>query len=123
MGVKRAAPPRQAGQGVVRSVAAARAAIALVLATTACGNVIVGTANGKAQTVPLRFHGTPPDATVTIDDQRIGSLALLATRGVRVLPGRHRITVEAAGYLPFDVALDAKDAPVPVEVNLVAVPD
>jgi hypothetical protein len=83
--------------------------------------VIVG--SPKAQTVPVRIHGTPPDATVTIDDQRVGPLSLVAARGMRVLPGRHRITVEAAGYLPFDVAIEAKDEIVPVEVKLVPVPD
>ncbi len=60
---------------------------------------------------------------MTIDDQRVGSLALVAARGIRVLPGRHRISVEAAGYLPFDVAIEAKDAVVPVDVALVPVPD
>ena len=100
-----------------------RVALALVFAAGigGCGNVIVGTP--KAQTVPLRVRGAPPDATVTIDDQRVGSLALVAARGIRVLPGRHRITVEAAGYLPLDVALEANDEVVPVEVNLVPVPE
>ncbi|MGO8992414.1 MAG: PEGA domain-containing protein [Polyangiaceae bacterium] len=96
-------------------------ALLLMLAATECGNVIVGTPS--AQTVPLRIHGSPPDATVTIDDQRVGSLSLVAARGIRVLPGRHRISVEEAGYLPFDVAVEAKDAVVPVEVKLVPVPD
>ena len=95
--------------------------IALVAGSAACGNVIV--ASPGPQTVPLRIHGTPPDATVTIDDQRVGTLSLVAARGIRVLPGRHRITVEAAGYLPFDVAVEAKDAVVAVEVTLVRVPD
>ncbi len=90
-------------------------------ALVGCANVVVGTPH--AQTVPLRIRGTPADATVTIDDQRIGSLALVAARGILVFPGHHRITVEAAGYLPFDVAVDAKDEVIPVDVTLVAVPD
>ena len=73
--------------------------------------------------MPLRIRGTPPDATVTIDDQRVGSLSLVTARGIRVLPGRHRISVEAAGYLPFDLAVEAKDAVVVVEVKLLPVPD
>jgi hypothetical protein len=93
----------------------------LALAAAGCGNVIVGSA--RAQTVALRFRGTPTTATVTIDDQRVGSLALVAARGIRVLPGRHRISVEAAGYLPFDAAIDANAEVVPVEVTLVPVPD
>jgi hypothetical protein len=95
---------------------------ALVAASAACGNVIIASPGGS-QTVPLRFHGTPPDATVTIDDQRVGSLSLVTARGIRVLRGRHRISVEAAGYLPFDVAVEAKDAIVAVDVKLVPVPD
>jgi hypothetical protein len=94
-----------------------------VVASGGCGNVIVGSANGKAQTVPVRFRGTPSDATVMVDDQRIGSVALVSARGIRVLPGRHRITVEAPGYLPLDVAVEAKDAPVAVDVSLVPIPD
>jgi hypothetical protein len=95
--------------------------IAVILGSTACGNVIV--ASPGAQTVPLRIQGTPSDATVTIDDQRVGSLSLVAARGIRVLPGRHRISVEAAGYLPFDLAVEAKDAVVVVAVKLQPVPD
>ena len=34
-----------------------------------------------------------------------------------------RISVEAAGYLPFDVAVEAKDTALAVEVKLVPVPD
>jgi hypothetical protein len=86
-----------------------------------CANVIVGAPTSA--TVPVRVRGTPPEATVTIDDQRVGSLALVQARGMRVLPGRHRITVEEQGYLPFDTAVDAKDAPVVVDVKLVPTPD
>jgi hypothetical protein len=100
-----------------------RAALGLsALALVACSNVIIGT-EGRPQTVPLRLHGTPPDATVTIDDQRVGSLALVAARGMRVAPGKHRVTVEAVGFLPFDAAIEAQDAVVSLDVNLVRVPD
>jgi hypothetical protein len=97
-------------------------ALALVVVTAGCSNVIVGTA-GRPQTVPVRLQGSPPDATVTIDDQRVGPLALIAARGIRIAPGRHWLTVEAAGYLPFDTAIDAKDEVVAVDVKLVPVPD
>ena len=105
----------------MRSLQNLARALGIAVVSTACGNVIV--ASPGAQTVPLRIRGTPPDATVTIDDQRVGSLSLVAARGIRVLPGRHRISVEAAGYLPFDVAVEAKDAVVVVEVKLAPVPD
>ena len=96
-------------------------ALAVVMGEAACANVIVG--SPKAQTVPLRISGAPPDATVTIDDQRVGSLSLVAARGIRVLPGRHRITVEAAGYLPFDIAVEAKSEIIPVAVTLLPIPE
>ena len=96
--------------------------LALSLAASACGNVIVG-AQGAPRTVPIRIAGSPPDATVTIDDQRVGSLALVQARGMRVAPGRHRVTIESAGYLPYDAVIDAKDERVLVDVKLVPIPD
>jgi hypothetical protein len=98
---------------------------ALALCVSACGNVIIGTP-GAQPTVPLRMGGTPAEATVTIDDQRVGSLALVAARGMRVLPGRHRITVESAGYLPWDQVVEAKgeqNEVVKLDVRLVPVPE
>ncbi|MSP26320.1 MAG: hypothetical protein EXR75_14425, partial [Myxococcales bacterium] len=41
----------------------------------------------------LRLRGTPPDAIVTVDDVYIGKLARLASTGVRVPEGEHRVTV------------------------------
>ncbi len=86
-----------------------------------CTNVIIGTPT--VRTVPLRFYGSPADAAVIIDDQRVGSLALVSARGVRVYAGRHRISVEAPGFLPFDEIVEAKDAVVAVQVTLVPIPD
>jgi PEGA domain len=87
----------------------------------ACENVIVGTPG--ARTVPLRFSGTPADATVTIDDQRAGSMQLVSMRGVRVLPGKHHVSVEAQGYVPYDAVIVAKDDVVRIDARLVPVPD
>ena len=97
------------------------ASLALSLGAAACANVIVG--SPTSQTVPLRLRGSPPDATVTVDDQRVGPLAVVQARGMRVLLGRHRVSVEAAGYLPFDAVVEAKDAIVALEVKLVAIPE
>jgi hypothetical protein len=121
--VRRLGGSRSIRRETCPSALAALAALVAAVAAggTGCGNVIVGSA--RAQTVALRFRGTPSNATVTIDDQRVGSLALVVARGIRVLPGRHRISVEAAGYLPFDVAIDANAEVVPLEVTLVPVPD
>jgi hypothetical protein len=94
----------------------------LALALVACSNVIVGTA-GRPQSVPVRLHGTPGEATVTLDDQRVGPLAVVAARGMRVPPGHHRMTIEAAGYLPFDTTFEAEDAVVNLQVALVPIPE
>jgi hypothetical protein len=92
---------------------------ALLLSGCAAGPA----ASPSAPTVPLRVSGTPGEATVTVDDQRVGSLALVQSRGMRIPPGRHRVSVEAPGYLPFDAAFDAKDEIVALEVKLVPVPE
>jgi PEGA domain len=104
--------------GTERLGAARFVALGVLVASAACAPA----AAPSADTVPLRIVGTPADATVTIDDQRVGSLALVAARGIRVLPGRHRITVEAMGYLPFDLAIEARNRVVTVPVSLVPVP-
>jgi hypothetical protein len=101
-----------------------RAGLALVLALAACGG---GGAEPPARTVSLQMRGTPPDATVTIDDRIVGSLALVSARGVALPPGQHRISVEARGYLPFDKIVvapaEGPAKPIPVDVALVPVPD
>jgi len=57
---------------------------------------------GHPRTVSLRMTGTPPEAQVTIDDEVVGSLAVVAARGVALPRGAHRVTVEAPGYFPWD---------------------
>jgi hypothetical protein len=98
----------------VRSLAPA--AMALLLA--ACG------AAGQA-TTSLRVKGTPPDASVTIDDQYVGAFAYVARRGVALPPGKHRITVEKSGYFPWDKVVEAREgaSPIVLEVVLVKIPD
>jgi hypothetical protein len=101
----------------------AKAALAAALASASSACAGMAASSPGSDTVPLRIQGTPLEATVTIDDQRVGPLSLVAARGIRVLPGRHRLTVEAAGYLPFDTVFEAKDEVVPLAVHLVPVPD
>ena len=95
-----------------------RAAI-LSLLIAACGPP------GAARTVSMRMLGSPPNASVTVDDQFVGTLEVVATRGVALPPGTHHVTVEAAGFLPWDKVVEARegDAPVKLEVRLVPVPD
>jgi hypothetical protein len=77
----------------------------------------------SAETVSLRLRGNVADASVTIDDQYVGALAFVAKRGVALPPGEHRITVERAGFFPWDRLVDAKRAPLVLEVKLERVPD
>jgi hypothetical protein len=79
----------------------------------------------STQTVSLRLTGNVPDAVVTIDDQHLGSVKYVGRRGVALPPGTHRITVEKAGYFPFDKLVEAKagDEAVDVKVVLEPIPD
>ncbi len=100
------------------------AVLPLLVLLTACGG---GGAEPPARTISLRLKGTPPDATVTIDDRIVGSLGLVSAHGVALPPGQHRISVEARGYLPFDKIVvapaDGAAQPIPIDVALVPVPD
>lgn len=77
------------------------------------------------KTVSFRMAGTPPDARVTIDDIPMGSLALIASHGVALPPGQHRVTVEKVGFFPSDRLIEAKEGsgPIKVEVALVPIPE
>ena len=80
------------------------------------------------KTTSLRMFpsaGAPPAARVTIDDEPVGSLRLITERGVALPPGKHRITIEAEGYLPWDREVDAGKGGglVKVDVALVKIPD
>ncbi|HSQ68280.1 MAG TPA: PEGA domain-containing protein [Polyangiaceae bacterium] len=94
-------------------------AAALLLAA-ACGG-----ANAAPRTVSLRMAGTPADARVTVDDQIVGTLDVVAARGVALPPGKHRVSVEAPGYFPYDTVVEAKEGEkfVKIEAKLVPVPD
>ena len=67
----------------------------------------------------------PPYARVTIDDQPVGALITVVKRGVALPPGKHRITIEADGFLPWDRDVDAGEGGgvVDVDVKLVKQPD
>ncbi len=92
----------------------------LLLCVSACGGAA---AEVPGKTVSFRLRGSPPEATVTVDDQIVGSLRIVMARGVALPPGPHRVSVESAGYLPWDKIVVATDRPVAVIVDLVPVPD
>lgn len=93
--------------------------LALALALAACGPP------AAPRTVSMRMTGGPPAASVTVDDQFVGTLDVVSARGVALPPGRHRVTVEAAGHLPWDKIVEAKegDPPLRLEVRLTPIPD
>jgi PEGA domain len=76
-------------------------------------------------TISLRVHGGPPDATVIVDDEPIGSLELVAARGVALPPGVHHVTVKAQGFFPWDREVVAKPGSpaIVLEVAPIRVPD
>ena len=96
-------------------------ALALLLALTsvACGPP------AAPKTVSMRMVGSPPNASVTVDDMFVGTLDVVSRRGVALPPGTHRVSVEAPGHLPWDKVIEAKEgqAPVQLDVKLVATPD
>lgn len=69
------------------------------------------------------MRGGPSDALVIVDDQPITSLGEISRRGMAVLPGRHRITVERVGYFPWDQAVDAQGDLISLEVKLIKIPE
>jgi hypothetical protein len=75
-------------------------------------------------TSSLRVRGAPAEATVTIDDQIVGNFDEVAQRGVALPLGRHRITVQAAGYFPWDREVEAthRGARIELDVKLIPVP-
>ena len=95
-----------------------RACVAFVAALAACGPANV-------KTVSMRMSGSPPNASVTVDDQFVGTLELVAARGVALPAGTHHVTVEAAGFFPWDNVVEAHegDAPLRLDVKLVPIPD
>ena len=76
--------------------------------------------------VPMRIQrmqGTPRDADVLVDEEYVGPLYLIATQGLRLPVGRHRVTVTSEGYFPWDRLVEADRTPIELSVNLVPVPE
>jgi hypothetical protein len=70
-----------------------------------------------------RTKSTPRDASVYIDEEFIGPLYYVAAHGVRLLTGKHRVSVSKDGYFPWDREVDADRQPVKLDVELVPIPD
>jgi len=77
------------------------------------------------RTVSLRIDANVDDALVTVDDQVVGTVKTVETRGVALPPGRHRVTVEQPGYFPHDELLQVKegDPLVRLKIEMQRIPD
>ena len=97
----------------------------LALAVTFAALVACGPPTPKTVSMRLTSSGGPKTASVTVDDQFVGTLDIVAARGVALPPGRHRVTVEAPGHLPWDKTIEAKEGenPLRLDVKLVPIPD
>ena len=92
---------------------------ALALAAPACGPQPIPAVTLKMRRTPE----TPRNASVSIDEQYIGPLAFVGSRGVRLPLGTHRITVEKDGYFPFDQLVTSDRDDIELIVKLEPVPD
>jgi hypothetical protein len=70
-----------------------------------------------------RAPKTPRDATVVVDEEYVGPLYLVATQGLRLPIGKHRVTVTREGYFPWDRLVEADRAPIELAVQLVPIPE
>ncbi len=97
--------------------------LALLVGSLGCE---VGFPHAALPTSSLRLHGSPPDASVTIDEELVGPLAVVAARGVALPEGTHQVTVEAPGFFPWDRLVKADKSTagkrLDVAVELVPVP-
>jgi hypothetical protein len=76
--------------------------------------------------VPMKLQragNTPRDANVTVDEEYIGPLFLIAAQGLRLPVGKHRITVTREGYFPWDKLVEADRSPIELAVELVPIPE
>ena len=90
-------------------------------AVAACGGL-----NSGRPAVSLTLvapKAAPRDASVYIDEEFVGPLAIVAARGVRLPAGEHRITVEKLGYFPWDALVVAERTPLRLDVVLEPLPD
>lgn len=68
-------------------------------------------------------EGSPKTALVFIDEQYVGTLAAVEARGIRLPEGKHRISVEKAGYFPFDRVVESDLHPIHLDVVLLKLPE
>jgi hypothetical protein len=107
---------RAAAAGFVGTLRAAGAGAWLLLAALLSGCP-------SPQQVVVKLQGAEQDALVTIDDEYVDKLGVLARRGIKLPRGTYRITVEKVGYFPWDRLVQVGDEPLVLAVKLVPIPD
>ena len=70
-----------------------------------------------------RARTTPRDASVSVDEEYVGPLYLVAAQGLRLPVGAHRVTVTREGYFPWDRIVEANRSAVVLAVELVPIPE
>lgn len=94
----------------------ARLLVPLVLALAGCPPA-------EEPTTVLKLRGEVRDASVTVDDQYVGALAWIQVKGLVLPRGKHRVTVEKAGYFPWDKVVEANEPLHLEDVKLEKIPD
>jgi hypothetical protein len=96
-----------------------------LLLAALCGPAACQTGVGRPA-VSLRLtrsERTPRDASVFIDEEFIGPLTLVVVHGVSLPLGKHRITVQKAGYFPWDRLVESDRENITLNVELEPIPD
>jgi hypothetical protein len=77
------------------------------------------------ETVSFRLDANVDDAEVVIDDESLGPVARVEKRGVALPVGKHRLSIERAGYFPYDAEIEAKpgQGKLELQVTLEKIPD
>jgi len=103
---------------LIAGLVGALLAVTAAAATTACGPEL-----RPAVTLRLKTKASPSDAAVYIDEEYVGPLSYVSSRGVRLPAGTHRITIEKPGYFPWDREVTADRVPIKLDVQLQPIPE
>ena len=74
-------------------------------------------------TMTLVADGAPKRASVFVDNEYVAPLGVVQERGIRLPEGRHFVTVEKAGYFPWDQEVIAGSEPISLNVKMTKIPD
>lgn len=85
--------------------------------------LLAGCAGARPTTGKVKLVGAPRDATVIVDDVVVGDLGLVSRYGLKLTKGPHHVSVERAGYFPWDRVVTAGDEPIALEVTLQPLPE